>query len=338
MTYDETELNLLAQPAFARNPFIETSKNPIISGVDTVLAQHRVIRFRERALVRVKEPFPHYRKLDKQYFEQIASPLLIGYGKSQASIIFDAMRHAGPDLTVNQNLILFGQNRDRQVWDMTKLEFSSGILSDNCVWLSPVEPAATPSEQTDTDVELIMQLAGGSRSTYDDMMQSIAPLIMTIKPMGTVWWIGDSPALDQLIEVLHSIFPYCLASLSPKLITGGRHNYELNEVIGNVARGDSILRTDDMVTCRHLGKHESYFRHKFHTQAGMTVNGNIHHIFTSKTLSNNILNQYTGAHIVKMNDAQPTKVSASKDTQARLVAEICRYAVRLREQGYVYKK
>jgi len=170
----------------------------------TVLTRHRVVHFRGSTLVKVRKPYMHFAPMDKEAFNQIAYPLVGGMPKSRMNDTFAYLRGVAKDITNNDHYILFGAGTHRQtVWDMERLEVRADVLPNDCVWRSPYSPLPMTKP-----VEYIMSLAGGDTQLYDDIMQSLAPLVMATKPAGVIWWIGDDlNGKDTLMSALEELLP-----------------------------------------------------------------------------------------------------------------------------------
>jgi hypothetical protein len=346
MTIDETERDLLALPAFLKNPFMVPAATTINGGADKILKHHRIIRFNRRFMIEVSEPYPHFVTLDKDRFDHIAYRLLSGSTRTYVNEVYACLRATVEDLSHNDRFILFGNLADTKahltVWDMDKLEARSDILPCDCVRRSPYAVRSVPIMGKHNRIELIMQIAGNDPDLYDDIMQSLAPLVMAKKPDGVIWWVDTNPGNSMLVDTLRKIFPAQLTAITPKRLTGGRLNYLLNTVIGNVVAEECELRLDDVGTCKLIGKHEDYFRHKFHTQDGQTINGNVHHIFSVSDVAS-ISNRWLGrcGQIYAIPFSEQAGVGQARmptnELYGQLIAELCKYAVKIRRQGYRYE-
>jgi hypothetical protein len=346
MTLDETECELLALPAFVKNPFVIPVARTIGDSAAAILARHHIIEFNGRFMIEVDEPYSHFMTLDKERFDRIAYPLLRGSGRTYINDVYAFMRATVEDLSHNDHFVLFGDAADPKanvaVWDMDSLEVRSDIPPSDCVWRSPYTATPVPIMGEHDRIEFIMQLAGGDAGLYDDIMQSLAPLVMAKKPDGVIWWAGTDPGKGMLMNALHKLFPNQLTAITPKRLTGNRLNYLLNTVLGNVIAEECELRLDDLGTCKLMSDHEDYFRHRFHTQDGQTINGNVHHIFSvsdSASISNRRWGRCGQTFVIPFNqqtDASQAQ-TLNREVYSQLVAEMCRYAAQIKQQGYRYE-
>jgi hypothetical protein len=341
MTYDEVELALLALPADASVLVAEQTASRIDKDVDTIAAQHRIIRFNGRLMIEVYEPYPHFSLFTKVHYNRIAYPLLGAVKKSHINEIFWHLSRIAPDLNGNDHILLFGSLRSPRahltVWDMDALEVRSDIAPDDCVRRSPYPMKGSGNEP----VSFIMQLAGNKQSLYDDIMQSLAPLVMAKKPDGVIWWVGgDNDGKTTLIEALRRIFPEQLASLTIQQLNGRRRTLGLNDKLGNIA-ADGEAQIKDAEIYKSIGTHRSFSTHLYHSQNGIEVQGNVHHIFSANsaptftTIDESILRRTQVVPFEQRFESYPVHAPTSEFC-SRLIAEMCRYAVRIKQQGYLY--
>lgn len=304
-------------------------------------------------------PYPHFVPLHKEKFESIAYPLLGGVTRSQMGDVFAYISHSAEDLTANDHLILFGvpigdmeveadtdlsfvAANKPSVWDMNDLEFDTLANPNDCVWRSPY---ARLAEKTDKPLEFIMQLAGGDPGLYDDIMQSLAPLVMARKPDGVIWWVGDGAnGKSTLMDAVYKIFPGQLSSITVKRLTDGRDTPSLNGTLANVVKESSEGRIDDTEIYKSIGTHEDFRVHKFHSQDDILIRGNLHHIFSGNSIpafNDKGFSARRRTFIVpftKRFESDPTfeERTFTPEMFGRLIAEMCRFAQRIKAQGYRY--
>lgn len=303
----------------------------------------RFATFRGRPMVEVDKPYPHFVPLTREKFDLLGYPILGGQSRSRMADIFAFLSNTAPDLTEADNLISF----DGSVWDMRSLEFVAGDPR-NTVWRSPYAPPPAPEAPPKHPVRVpfIMSLAGGDEGVYDDIMQSLAPLVMDKKPDGVIWWVGNGAnGKSTLMEAIYRIFPGQLSSLTVKALTDGRDTPRLNGTLANVVKESSEGRIDDTEIYKAAGTHEDFTVHKFHSQDTMTIRGNVHHIFSGNSVP--IFNDKGWSarrrtFIVPFAQRFKSDPNFERDTFTSelfeaLVAEMCRYAVKLRDQGLRYK-
>lgn len=340
----------------AEIPFTIVQKN-----TQTVAEQYRVIRFRGRGMIMVYEPYPHFIPLHKENFDRIAYPLLGGVSRSRMNDCFSYLVNTAEDLTPYEDLILFGSTEAGEdgkpknlaegalttVWDMDELMISSAPPS-SCVWRSPYAKVVPPKDENGQRIPIkwIMDLAGGDRDVYDDIMQSIAPLIMKRKPDGVVWWVGDGAnGKSTLMDAIYRIFPGQLSSITVKRLTDGRDTPSLNGTLGNIVKESSEGRIDDTEIYKSIGTHENFRVHKFHSQDDIEIRGNLHHIFSANTIPSFNDKGYSARRrtiVIKFtqrfeSDPLFEQKTFTPEMFGQLIMELAIYANQIKRQGYRYK-
>lgn len=339
---------------------VEAADGPklsVVAGSSLQIAkQRRVARFRGRPMVMENMPFPHWVPLHKERFDRIGYPILGGVTRSRMNDVFAFLGNTAEDLTGNDHLIAFGvadpQDASYQefvdgraanvVWDMEQLEMRSDVTVDDCVWRSPYGKIPNHGKP----VKFIMELANNDAGIYDDIMQSLAPMVMARKPDGVIWWIGDGAnGKSTLMDAIYRIFPGQLSSLTVKRLVDGRDTPSLNGTLGNVVKESSEGRIEDTEIYKAIGTHENFRVHKFHSQDDIEIQGNLHHIFSANTIpifNDKGFSARRRTFVVPFTrrfESDPTfeQKTFTPEMFGQLITEMCRYAIRLREQGYRYK-
>jgi hypothetical protein len=342
-----------------------------------VMETSSFVRFKGRCLVLVQDGgFPHYVPLRKEYFDQIAYGTWGGLTRGQVSDMYAFVQNTAPDLNANASLIAFGNTAmpddydpfsdgpDKTsratwfqpvVWDMQELTWRPECAPVDCVWRSPYSPLGSPAEfmfigdQLDEGrprIKFILDLAGGDFGLYDDIMQSMAPIIMDKKPDGVVWWVGNGAnGKSTLMDALYRMFPGHFANITVKRLTDGRDNPSLNGVLANIVKESSEGRVDDTEVYKSLGTHENFEAHKFHSQESITINGNIHTIFSANTIpafNDKGHSAKRRTFIIPFreqfeSDPDFERKTFTPEFFATLAREMGRYANILKRQGYRYK-
>lgn len=314
------------------------------------------ISFRGRPMVKVPEPFPHWVPLYKDRFERLAYPLLPGPTRGQVADAFAYVENIAPDKSEFDHLIMFGSEKPTdeqllapgipakpQIWDTRELRWDATTGPDDCVWRSPYPPLLAAHHER---MPFIMQLAGNDEGVYDDIMQSLAPLIMERKPDGAIWWVGDGAnGKSTLMDALYRIFPDQLASLTVKQLVDERDTPLLNGQLANIVRESSEGRIEDTMVYKAIGTHENFRVHKFHSQDSIEVRGNMHHIFSANTVplfADKGHSARRRTFIIPFRQrfiSDPTFESRifTPDFFGQLITEMCKYAKQLEHQGYKYK-
>lgn len=327
---------------------------------DTLAQNYRVVSFRGRAMIEVHDPYPHFVPLHRERFDKMAYPLLGGVSRGRMGDVFAYLGNTAQDLTANEDLIGFGvslaearieadtdiafmHKHKPAVWNMRELAWEFGEEMSNCIWRSPWPRIGVEAGER---VAFILSLAGGDVDVYDDIMQSIAPLVMAKKPDGVIWWVGDGAnGKSTLMDALYKIFPGQLSSITVKRLTDGRDTPSLNGTLANIVKESSEGRIDDTEIYKSIGTHENFRVHKFHSQDDVEIRGNLHHIFSANTIPSFNDKGYSARRrtfIVPFNcrfESDPTfeERTFTPELFGQLISEMCKYAQRLKDQGYRYK-
>lgn len=341
MMCDKTELALLALPPDMRYLVVESPTPVIAKNAATIAASYRIIRFKGRAMIEVCEPYAHFIPLTREYFTHIANQLLGWVKQSHINNVFAYVISTVPDLSCNDRFVLFGNLADTKtdltVWDMDTLEVRSDIAPQDCVRRSPFSMIRRGNEP----IPFIMHLAGGDEGMYGDIMQSIAPLIMTMKPEGAIWWVGDDDSgKSVLMDALYRIFPGQLVGITNKRLAGGHITRNLNGKLGNIVDSDNA-QVEDVGIYRTIVKHQTFRVHNYHRQNGLEIQGNTHHIFSAKsvpTFTKKTWSTHRRTFAIPFSQQiQDTLAPTFTDEFfSQLITEMCSYANRIKSQGYRY--
>lgn len=335
----------------------------VVQQANQITAHANVVRFRGRAMLLVDEPFQHYIPLHRERFDQLAYPILGGVTRSRMADVFAYLAHTAQDATEDEGYVLFGSTMlthdpetheiiapSNVIWNMDEATIVTDphANASACIWRSPFSPVSLtdPDTKERRRIPFVLQLAGGDEGLYDDIMQSLAPLIMTKKPDGVVWWVGDGAnGKSTLMDAIYQIFPGQLSSINVKRLTDGRDTPSLNGTLGNIVKESSEGRVDDTEVYKNIGTHENFRVHKFHSQDDIEIRGNIHHIFSANNIP--VFNDKGHAarrrtYVVPFTqrfDSDPTfeERTFTPTFFGQLIMEMFTYAARLRRQGYRYK-
>lgn len=324
-----------------------------------VREQHTLAQFNGRPMLLLHQPYPHYEALHSDRFARLAYPLLGGVTRGRIKDVEAFVGATADDLTANSHLILFGTEDNIEdyyhgrattaVWDTNQLEFLpvTPELAQACVWRSPYGQINSPDPHGPVErVPFIMSLAGNDEGLYDDIMQSIAPMVMTKKPDGVIWWVGDGAnGKSTLMDALYRIFPGQLASLTVGTLTAKVDTPFLNGNLANIVKESSEGRIEDTEIYKAIGTHENFRTHKFHSQETYEINGNMHHIFSANsipTFNDKGFSARRRTFIIPFQqrfDSDPLfeDRTFTPEMFGRLITEMCRYAQQIASRGYRYK-
>lgn len=263
---------------------------------------------------------------------------LFGSGLTKAKIndLEHLFRTTAPDKSNMAHLIAFGN----RVWDTKKLAWSTTPAED-CIYRIPY----TPVERKDR-LPFVMDLACGDTGVYDDIMQSVAPLIMDKKPTGVIWFLGQGAnGKSTLVHLLYLIFSTYLTELTVKQLEDERDTPQLNGKLGNVCKESSEGFIEDTRTYKSIGTHEGFSVHKFHSQDMVEIEGNLHHIFSANNIPTFGDKSYGArrrtlvipfAARFKPDETFEDR-TFTKDFIEAFIAEMIHYAGIIKAQNYEYK-
>jgi phage/plasmid-associated DNA primase len=298
-----------------------------------------MVQFNGRLFVEIQEPYRHYAPLQKEQFDRFIYQTRGAMSRTQMNRLFDYTRHTTKDLSQNEHLIVFGSS----VWDTEKLTMRADVAPADCFWHSPY---ARTIGLKDTTLPFIMNLAGGDQGLYDDIMQSLAPLVMAKKPEGIIWWVCDnSEGIAMLADAIHRLFPNQIASLSIDQLNARRETSKLNDAFGNIVQEIGNGQVGEAGIYKLIANHDDIMMHKYHSQSGLTVRGNVHHIFTAtKRPTFSVVNHAVMRRTIVIPFVLPvatnpvSKYSKVSDKVLRqLAAEMLLYAQRIKRQGHQYE-
>ena len=177
------------------------------------------------------------------------------------------------------NKILLG---DYSVWEMDKLDRRPMRDDELVVYSTSVTPSI---DHIDAPQEFLLSLAKGDEDLVEDYLQALAPLFMSKRPTGVIWFVGDGAnGKSSLIDAVYRIIGPFLTSVTTSALEDGRDALKLNAILGNLVRESSEVRVNDTERYKALGTHEPFDVHKFHSQEGFTVDADFHTIFNANNI------------------------------------------------------
>lgn len=340
--------------AESATPEVQKKDSVVQAGAATLGELYTFINFRNRAMVLLLEPFPHFVPLTKERFDRMAYHGLGGVTRSRVNDVFSYVCNRASDYTEYEHLILFGvpaplsgsqtasdDGPSTRVWNADTLTWVAAPDLSAPVWRSPYGVV-----EDNRPVPFVMSLAGNDQGLYDDIMQSLAPLVMTKKPDGVLWWVGDGAnGKSTLMDAIYKILPEQLSSLTVKALTDGRDTPRLNGTLANIVKESSEGRIEDTEIYKAVGTHEDFTVHKFHSQDSVTIRGNMHHIFSANAIPTFNDKGYSARRrtfivpFTQRFESDPSFEERTFNAEmfGHLIYEMTRYAVQLRDQGYRYK-
>lgn len=295
----------------------------------------RIVRFKGTALIEIDG---RWKDMSSDAFAEVCYKQFgDGLGKSHVGDLEHLFRTTAPDLSDRSHLIAFGD----KVWDMIRLDWTDEYPSDDCVYRVSFNPAKGKDR-----IPFIMDLACNDEGVYDDIMQSVAPILMDKKPTGVIWYLGGGAnGKSTLVHLLYKIFGDYLTELTVKQLEDERDTPQLNGKLANICKESSEGFVEDTRTYKSIGTHESFAVHKFHSQDMVTVEGNIHHIFSANNIPTFGDKSYGARRrtlVVPFNnrfspDETFEERTFTREFIERFIGEMLKYAIVLRKQQYEYR-
>ena len=177
---------------------------------------------------------------------------------------------------------------DGRVWDMKKLEFTEEISHEDCVYATAISPGNGRSHR-----KWLEEVTLGDKELADDIIQALAPIFMYKKPFGVFWFLGNgangkSSCLKALYAIFGSQAPYShnrwFSQLTVKQIEDERDTPIVNGKLGNICLESNDGHIKDTGGYKNLAEHSTFNVHKFNSQDGVMVDGNVHTIFNANNI------------------------------------------------------
>lgn len=233
------------------------------------------IRFKGATLYRTKQGFE---RASEEAFARLAYQEFPGMSGTNVKDIYREVCATAPDWTPKRHLIGL---RD-VVWDTVALELAPDEL--DFVYSSGYAPA-TDSRHTAAARAYLLELAAGDSALADDYLQAMAPLFMSQRPAGVVWFTGDGAnGKSSLIKALYKLLGRHFESLTVADIEDGRAAPALRGVLGNICRESSEGRVEDTERYKAIGTHEPFTVRQMRTHDMITVDGDFHTIFNANNI------------------------------------------------------
>jgi len=205
----------------------------------------------------------------------------LGFPKIQdIKELYDAFQKKAVDVTAEASgKILLG---DYSVWEMDKLVQRPMRDDELVVYSSPITPDV---DQVEAPQKFLLDLAKGDTDLVEDYLQALAPLFMSRRPTGVIWFVGDGAnGKSSLIDAVYRIVGPFLTSVTTSALEDGRDALKLNAILGNLVRESSEVRVNDTERYKALGTHEPFSVHKFHSQEGFMIDADFHTIFNANNI------------------------------------------------------
>lgn len=308
-------------------------------------AKARIVRFKGATVIEQKGKWVD---LSSDLFAEVCYKTFgVGLNKSRIADLEHLFRTSSPDMSHMSHFISFGGN----VWDMKKLNWTNEVPAEDCIYRVKYQPpdgdfSETEFTRKDGRLKFIMELACNDEKVYDDIMQSVAPIIMFKKPTGVIWYLGGGAnGKSTLVHLLYIIFGPYLTELTVKQLEDERDTPQLNGKLANVCKESSEGFVEDTRTYKSIGTHENFSVHKFHSQDMVEIEGNVHHIFSANNIPTFGDKSYGARRrtlvIPFNNHFKPDETFEDRTFTTAFIdafiTEMIKYAGVLKKQKYTYK-
>lgn len=309
-----------------------------------ISTKYRIVRFRGAVLYRADEG---WEPLSSDEFARICYKVHgAGIRQTQIKDLQHLFFTSSDDLTKYAHYIAMPDDR---VWDMKKLKFTDSVSPEDCVYTTAITPGEGSSHR-----KWLEEVTLGDKALADDIIKALAPVFMHKKPFGVFWFLGSgangkSTTLKALYAIFGSEAPYThnrwFSQLTVKQIEDERDTPMINGKLGNICLESNDGHVKDTGGYKNLAEHSTFSVHKFNSQDGAMVDGNVHTIFNANnipTFADKTQGVRRRTFTVPFKASFPQdntfdeKLFAKKDFLPDLLGEILRTTVKIRKSGYSY--
>lgn len=306
--------------------------------------KYRIVRFRGAVLYRADDG---WEPLSHDEFARICYKV---HGAKIRQTQIKDLQHlfftSSPDLTKYAHYIAMPDGR---VWDMKQLAFTTDVAPEDCVYTTAVNPGKGKTHR-----KWLQEIAIGDKALADDIVKALAPIFMAKKPFGVFWFLGNgangkSTALKSLYAIFGSEAPYThnrwFSQLTVKQIEDERDTPMINGKLGNICLESNDGHVKDTGGYKNLAEHSTFNVHRFNSQDGTMVDGNVHTIFNANNIPT-FADKTQGVR--RRTFTIPFKASFPQDSTfdetlfntegflSDLLGELLRATVKIKEAGYGY--
>jgi phage/plasmid-associated DNA primase len=249
----------------------------------SISLKYRIVRFRGAVLYRAEEG---WEPLSSDEFARICYQVHgAGIRQTQIKDLQHLFFTSSDDLTKYAHYIAMPDGR---VWDMKALDFTDEVSPEDCVYTTAVSPTNNKSHR-----KWLEEVALGDKKLADDIIMALAPVFMHKKPFGVFWFLGNgangkSTTLKALYAIFGSEAPYThnrwFSQLTVKQIEDERDTPIINGKLGNICLESNDGHIKDTGGYKNLAEHSTFSVHRFNSQDGAIVDGNVHTIFNANNI------------------------------------------------------
>jgi phage/plasmid-associated DNA primase len=162
------------------------------------------------------------------------------------------------------------------------------VSHEDCIYTTAVNPTHGRSHR-----KWLEEVTRGDKELADDIIKAIAPIFMAKKPFGVFWFLGNGAnGKSTTLKALYAIFgaeaPFShsrwFSQLTVKQIEDERDTPMINGKLGNVCLESNDGHVKDTGGYKNLAEHSTFNVHKFNSQDGTPVDGNVHTIFNANNI------------------------------------------------------
>lgn len=306
--------------------------------------KYRIVRFRGAVLYRADAG---WEPLSYDEFARICYKVHgAGIRQTQIKDLQHLFFTSSEDLTQYAHYIAMPDGR---VWDMKGLKFTKDISPEDCVYTTSVSAGEGNSHR-----QWLEQVTLGDKTLADDIIKALAPIFMHKKPFGVFWFLGNgangkSTTLKALYAIFGSEAPYThnrwFSQLTVKQIEDERDTPMINGKLGNVCLESNDGHIKDTGGYKNLAEHSTFNVHKFNSQDGVMVDGNVHTIFNANnipTFADKTQGVRRRTFTIPFKASFPQdntfdeKLFGNPDFLPDLLGEILRTTVKIKKNSYSY--
>jgi phage/plasmid-associated DNA primase len=246
--------------------------------------KYRIVRFRGAVLYRTEDN--GWEPLSYDEFARMCYKVHgAGIRQTQIKDLQHLFFTSADDLTKYAHYIGLPDGR---VWDMKKLKFTDQVSHEDCIYTTAIAPTEGNSHR-----KWLEEVTLGDKDLADDIIKAISPIFMAKKPFGVFWFLGNgangkSTTLKALYAIFGSEAPYThnrwFSQLTVKQIEDERDTPMINGKLGNVCLESNDGHVKDTGGYKNLAEHSTFNVHKFNSQDGTMVDGNVHTIFNANNI------------------------------------------------------
>lgn len=306
--------------------------------------RYRIVRFRGAVLYRAEAGW------EPLSFDEFARICYTVHGASIRQTQIKDLQHlfftSSDDLTKYAHYIAMSDGR---VWNMKTLKFTEKVASEDCIYTTAVSPTDGNSHR-----KWLEEVTLGDKALADDIIKAISPVFMAKKPFGVFWFLGNgangkSTTLKALYAMFGSDAPYThnrwFSQLTVKQIEDERDTPIINGKLGNVCLESNDGHVKDSGGYKNLAEHSTFSVHRFNSQDGAQIDGNVHTIFNANnipTFADKTQGVRRRTFTIPFRASFPQdntfdeKLFAKQNFLSDLLGEILRTTVEIKKNGYSY--